>query len=158
MLKNVLPQRLIRMRVIRGLTQRALARLSGVGRTTIIRIESGQITDLKVKTLLRICLRLSISMDHILGLDDNPNIARKLIGASPVLIEAREVICEKCFHRFRRGMQHIPGSGECIMFADAAGRSREYLSATYGFSLEVIEAILGDEYGRRGGHRPRPAA
>ncbi len=64
-----------RLRIAReekGVTQRELARLCGVGEAMVYRYESG-ITDPSTKYLTLMADRLSVSTDYLVGLSDEPN-------------------------------------------------------------------------------------
>jgi DNA-binding Xre family transcriptional regulator len=64
-----------RLRQIRkqaGLTQRQLEEQSGVPQNTISRIEIGTVQDVSAKTLANLARALKVSMDHLIGLDSEP--------------------------------------------------------------------------------------
>jgi len=54
---------LAKHRLKRDLTQRELARLSGVSYNTIIKIERGGITNPKIETVVKLAKALNISID-----------------------------------------------------------------------------------------------
>jgi len=58
---------LAKHRIKRDLTQRELARLSGVSYNTIIKIERGGITNPKIETVVKLAKALKISIDSLIG-------------------------------------------------------------------------------------------
>ena len=57
---------LAKHRLKRDLTQRELARLSGVSYNTIIKIERGGITNPKIETVVKLSKALNISIDNLI--------------------------------------------------------------------------------------------
>lgn len=53
------------MRQARGLTQQEVARLSGVGRTSLSQLENGRIGDIGIRKLLRICAVLGLELQAV---------------------------------------------------------------------------------------------
>jgi transcriptional regulator with XRE-family HTH domain len=65
-----------RLRQIRkqaGLTQRQLEAQSGVPQNTISRIEIGSVQNVSARTLANLARALKVSMDHLIGLDSEPD-------------------------------------------------------------------------------------
>ena len=58
---------LAKHRLKRDLTQRELARLSGVSYNTIIKIERGGITNPKIETVVKLAKALNISLDKFVN-------------------------------------------------------------------------------------------
>lgn len=54
-------------RLKRNLTQRELAKKSGVSYNTIIKIERGGITNPKIETVVKLAKALNISIDNLIG-------------------------------------------------------------------------------------------
>ncbi|MFH1958677.1 MAG: helix-turn-helix transcriptional regulator [bacterium] len=54
-------------RLKRDLTQRDLARKSGVSYNTIIKIERGGITNPKIETVIKLAKALNISIDNLIN-------------------------------------------------------------------------------------------
>lgn len=149
-LKNVIPKRIIRLRALRGYSQAKLASVSGVPRSTIAAIETGQAKNIKITTLQKLWTALVVSPNYLFGIEPDDGLvpafvasARRTVVAHRTVVEVR---CNRCEHVLRQGEPHM--QGECIMFAHAAGRSVEYLAAGYGFGMAVIDVILADEYHR----------
>lgn len=154
-LKSILPQRLARLRSINGLSQAALARVSGIANSTISEIETGLARDIKLNTLLRICAVLNVTPDYLLGFDADTDLAHTFVVAlDPLTVaESRSGIerkCSRCDRILRTGEPHT--QGECVWYLDQRGSSREYLAAVFGFGLAAIDAIVRDEYERRRRH------
>ena len=66
------PDRLQTLRMQRGLSQRELARLAGIGETQIHKYEKGE-SDPSAKNLALIADQLNVSSDYLLGRTDMPN-------------------------------------------------------------------------------------
>lgn len=62
-------QRMQRLRIELGMSQEALGEALGVGRSTVIRYESGQ-TLPNSDVILRLCAVFGVSADYLLGLKD----------------------------------------------------------------------------------------
>jgi transcriptional regulator with XRE-family HTH domain len=75
-----------RLRQIRkqaGLTQRQLEAQSGVPQNTISRIEIEAVQDVSAKTLANLARALHVSMDHLFGLDSEPEPQVKRKSSKP---------------------------------------------------------------------------
>ena len=157
MLKNGLPQRLIKLRAVRRLSQNALAKLSGVSKGTIAAIENGLAKDVKLSTIRKLCRTFIVTPDYILAYDEESHMARRNAGVAEGRPTVRELrgggsICARCDRTLRRREEHF--LGECIMHIhEDKALSREALSSRFGFSVHVIDVILADEYSRRIGKR-----
>lgn len=149
--KNTIPAEIIALRVNRGLSQGALARLAGVSRGTLIALENGLNSGVRMGTLLRICNALHVTPNHLTGFDTQ---GRELLG-SPTVREMREgcAPCLVCSRVLRRGEpRHRPA--ECLLNVHMDERlSREALSARFGLTISVVTLMLSEEYGRRSGKR-----
>ncbi|CAI06945.1 transcriptional regulator, y4mF family [Thauera chlorobenzoica] len=53
------------MRQARGLTQQEVARLAGVGRTSLSQLENGRIGDIGIRKLLRVCAVLGLELQAV---------------------------------------------------------------------------------------------
>jgi transcriptional regulator with XRE-family HTH domain len=67
---RALSRELIRLRSLKGLTQAGLARASGVSRSTINALESGQGEDVYVRTVKLLAAALNVTPDALLGYAD----------------------------------------------------------------------------------------
>lgn len=61
-----LSQRIKALRVARGMTQKALAKASGISQPSLSAIESGDTTILKAETVLGLCKALNSNPDYII--------------------------------------------------------------------------------------------
>jgi transcriptional regulator with XRE-family HTH domain len=151
MLKTALPQTLCRLRGQRSMSQRKLARLSGVATSTIAAIETGQAKDVMLSTLLKLCGVLLVTCDYLLGIYADETFASETPAVESRTARESSHNCEHCGQRLRPGEPHM--LGECIMIADERGGStvehRKYLAARFGFGVASIDAICADEYSRR---------
>ncbi len=151
MLKSTFPRRLVRLREMHSLSQHALALACSISPSTLNEIESGLAKDLKVSTLLKVCKRLRVSPDFLLGFDLDETLVR-----APLLIVARvEGKCRVCDHLLIPSEPHP--SSECMMFLSEKGRSNEYLSAFFGFPLSAVTLFVEAEYQIRRHRRPNQA-
>jgi DNA-binding Xre family transcriptional regulator len=66
-LRTVFPQRLVRLRRERWMSQARLARASGLACSTIAAIEVGQTKNMMISTLLALCDALGVTPDYMLG-------------------------------------------------------------------------------------------
>jgi DNA-binding XRE family transcriptional regulator len=68
-----LPQRLRDLRRLQGLTQKALAQRAGITDVTISRIEQSlDASQVAIDTVVRLARALNVSLETLLGLDDEP--------------------------------------------------------------------------------------
>jgi transcriptional regulator with XRE-family HTH domain len=145
-LRTTLPQTLAKVRGLRGMSMRRLALESGVAKSTICDLESGQATDVMMTTLCKLCGVLRVTPDYLLNIYPDETLASASpVVEPPTVRESRT--CAYCSKRLRAGEPHMPG--ECMMHAADHNPSAEYLAAKYGFCVAAIAAILAAEYDRR---------
>ncbi len=147
-LRAVLPQSLARLRSIHGLSQRDLARKTGIAKSTIAALETGQVRNVTVETIERLCVCFHVTFDYLLVPNDGkrdraPRFMVKHMDSFPA--HGRRT-CGICDSVLRRGEPH--SDPQCMMRMDAAGCSREYLASFWGFGRVALDAILADEYRR----------
>ena len=152
-LRTTLPETLRKLRNLRGMSQAELSRRSGVARSTIAGIETGQSKDIMLRTLAQLCGALAVTFDYATGISANGNngkFASEAPDATRQMSVREARTCQHCGRRIRPGELHLPG--ECIMIADRKGGStpahRAFLAAATGFGVASIEAICADENGR----------
>lgn len=156
--KSVLPRRLIRLRALHGVSQSALAATCGIAVSTINEIESGQVSDVRLQTLLKICDRYRVSPDWLLGFDEELEHARQVAapghaahgGVSHVLRK-----CMVCAKILPPGATH--SIGECAVELRARGHALAYIAATFGLTAASVDQILEEEYRIRAGRRSASA-
>ena len=154
MLKNRLPQQLSKLRAIRNLSLSDLAKLSGVSKSTIAEIETGQAKNVTLVTILKLCQFFGVSLDEITGFfDDVPHIKRPGTWAGSTLVNMRPV-CLRCNGNLRRGERHF--LEECIMHLHENAVSRERISALCEVGVSAVDKIIADVLSRRLGRRLRP--
>lgn len=138
-LKQVMPRRLVRLREIHRLSQRALAEEIGVCVSTLTALESGQARDLMVCTLLKVCDRFQVSPDYLLGFE----------GAALARAPQRPVTgpCATCGTELLAGEVH--SAVQCIYCLYCVGDSEEILAARFGISIRTIRALLHEEFDTR---------
>ena len=84
-----LGSRLREIRKRRGLTQKQLEELSGILQNTISRIEIGTIKVITTPTLVALARALSVTTDHLLGIDEQEDSDRE--PADEALVGARDL-------------------------------------------------------------------
>jgi len=153
-LKNRLPQQLSKLRAIRNLSLSDLAKLSGVSKSTIAEIETGQAKNVTLGTILKLCQFFGVSLDEITGFfDEVPHIKRP--GTSPgfALVNMKPV-CMKCRGHLRRGERHF--YEECIMHLHQEAVSRERIAVIMECEVSTVDKIIAGVLSRRLGRRLRP--
>ncbi|WP_165973945.1 helix-turn-helix domain-containing protein [Marinitoga lauensis] len=68
----LLGQRIKEIRISKGLEQKELAKLAGIGQSTFSEIESGKRIGIRTDILVKIAKALNVSTDYLLGLTDIP--------------------------------------------------------------------------------------
>ena len=136
-LKQVMPRRLVRLRESHRLSQRALAADIGVAVSTVNTLESGQVRDLRLGTLLKLCARFCVSPDYLLGFEAR-GVARAPQPAGP---------CSTCDSVCLAGEIHSPV--QCMFCLFCAGDSEEILAAKFGISISAVRTILDSEVASR---------
>lgn len=139
MLSKRLPRTLIRLRSERGWSQGKLSSLSGVGLTTVSRLERGLASDLSIATVHKLCMVFGVGYDYLLlgDLLIEPQECSRRIGFP--LKEGRCTGCET-----KASEPHaLP---DCILSLDGAGMTYSYISRRFGLTLRSVEIILDEEY------------
>ncbi len=142
-LKSILPQRLVMLRQLHGISQRQLARDTGIAASSLGVLESGFSPDLKLSTMLRLCERFAVTPDYLLGIEADPHHAHTLLAppfhrrsnASGYCLECRTKLAPNEPHRL----------GQCILQAHVYGASVWALAARYGLRESSIMQVLRDE-------------
>ena len=60
-----------------GMTQQAVADLTGMERADISRVESALKRDIRLTTIVRIAMALDVSMDYLVGFQEEFGICKK---------------------------------------------------------------------------------
>lgn len=79
----VLSKKLVLLRQKRGWSQIDLARAAGIPQPTICRLESGDIKQPKIMTLVRIAVALEVSTDYLASEDEHAQIGPLAFAFKP---------------------------------------------------------------------------
>lgn len=119
MFKRVIPARMKAARTRCALSQRQLAKRAGLGLSTIIALEGGQGRDIHLSTILKLCLALSCTPNHLTGHDE----------------VSCGYVCSLCKVRVKLGQRH--GLATCVRASRAAGGSIDLLMERY-YDLDIV--------------------
>ena len=145
----VLPRRLVKYRELRKVTKTALAKAAGISRTTLNAIESGQLRDIKVTTLERLCHALGVSADALLGYNSVRLVRKPQLRAvdrnPPENAPAHS--CATCRKHIGVRELHLPG--DCMMELSNAGETDRRIGIVFGLSTPAIALVLREEHEAR---------
>lgn len=74
----LLGKRIKEIRIAKGLEQKELAKIAGIGQSTFSEIEAGKRIGIRTDILVKIAKALNVSTDYLLGLTDNPSTGNEL--------------------------------------------------------------------------------
>jgi DNA-binding Xre family transcriptional regulator len=147
---GVFAHRLVRFRELRRMSARSLAKLAGISRTTLDRLESGQAQDVMMSTVERLGRALSVTPDALLGYDDLPLIR---VVMTPELVAAaiRDRIlphlCEDCHKTLPGRAMHT--LAECMMAMSDLGHSSASIAEAFNMMESSVDSVLDDEHEAR---------
>lgn len=145
--RRVLPQRLVKYRHLRGMSQTALAKAAGIARSTLNAIESGQATDIKLTTLEPVCHALGVSTDALLGYDSTPLVRSPQLRAIEDPEKSVDRTCCACKKQIAARELHLPG--ECMMELSNSGASDRRIGIAFGLPTPAVTVILREEHAAR---------
>jgi len=86
-----LSKRLVLLRQKKGWSQIDLARAAGIPQPTICRLESGDIKQPKIMTLVKIAEALGVSTDYLASEDEHPKIGPVALAFKARLVVHKEL-------------------------------------------------------------------
>jgi DNA-binding Xre family transcriptional regulator len=155
--KQVLPRRVTTLRSFRSLSQAQLAKEAGIATSTVCAIETGQITDLKLSTLLSLCEVLQVTPDYLLGFDRNEKLVSKMMRLDypdgwKVRITKENTKCAVCDALLAKWSYHTPA--DCMVMQHQKGKTIIALANFYGLPVDGIQFILDKLYDRMRSAKP----
>lgn len=154
---GILPDALDRAMKLRKMSAAELARKSGVHKTTISMILSGDRPNTPATIVAKLARALNVSMDFLMGITDDPE--PRSLGVGPVLIQLTEVakvlpdsrqhdlllIAQTYADNIDETTRRVLGEVRDMLFeaADEAGRGREL----DGFLQEQLDNMSNAEDG-----------
>jgi DNA-binding XRE family transcriptional regulator len=126
MLKRVIPHRVRVARVDAGLTQAELAKRADLSLSTVVAVEGGQMSDLRLSTLVALSWALDVTLHYLTGVEDGSDAP---------------LICPLCGSLSPHSRRH--GIATCIRTSHERGASVDALLERYhDVPLAALEAIL----------------
>ena len=116
--KREFPRRILRVRELCDLSQKALAAKSGIALSTLNELEGGFAGDLRVSTLLRLSATLGVTPNWLLGFEPEDSLpqCRALRAPYSPVYEAR---CVKAYVR----NPELPCQGACFRCREPEART-----------------------------------
>lgn len=146
----VLPRRIVQYRELRRVTQKDLAAATRISKSTLNRIEGGQMPDMLVSTLESICHGLSVTPDALTGYDGMDLVRTPALAALDVRRGGHSPAawrCETCEAWIAARALHLPG--ECMMTLADNGSTAARIAAVFGLTERTVESALREEHEAR---------
>lgn len=133
-----LPEQTIKLRSHLRWSQTMCARRAGIYRSTLNRIERGVLTDVKLSTLLNLCVALSgrtqegefepahmVTLDQITGLDR----------------PTKELVCATCACAIEGNLHRCT---DCVLALSELGHGNGYIAAKLELPVRAVEVIIAE--------------